>query len=314
LTDALLSPSNRIRHPLVDGSAPEWASGWGQDEYGIFAEFSLPTGDNDWVPQRMRWIPPGSFMMGSPETEPGRYDREGPQHEVAIGQSFWMFETPCTQALWLAVMGENENPSRFVDVRRPVEQVSWNDAQEFIERLNSAVTGLALRLPTEAEWEYSCRACTTDATYSGKIEILGYNNAPSLDSIAWYGGNCGVGFDLDDGYDSSGWEEKQHDHSMAGTRTVARKHPNCWGLFDMLGNVLEWCQDWYGEYTADPQVNPQGPNEGHSRVFRGGAWRDLARHVRSAGRFNSGPGFRYYDVGFRCAQVQETKQVATSVT
>ncbi len=303
MTDALLHPTSRIRHPLVDGCPPDWASGWGQDAFGIFAEFSLPDGRGGWVTQRMRWLPPGKFLMGSPEDEPGRFSDEGPQHEVTIASPFWIFDTPCTQVLWEIVMGQN--PSRFVDPDRPVEQVSWDDCQGFVARLNSRLPGLALCLPTEAQWEYSCRAGTTEATYAGPIEILGHNNAPILDDIAWYGGNSGVEFDLDEWHDSSGWPDKQYDHQKAGSRKVAQKRPNRWGLFDMLGNVWEWCQDWYGEYADGSQVNPQGPPEGHDRVLRGGSWNDLARLVRSAYRLDLEPGSRPDDVGFRCAQVQE---------
>ena len=104
----------------MNGSGPSWASGWGQDRYGVFAEFSLPTENKSWITQRMRWIPAGSFLMGSPDDEPGRYEEEGPQHMVTLTQPFWMFDTPCTQALWQAVMGSN--PSRFIDLDRPVEK------------------------------------------------------------------------------------------------------------------------------------------------------------------------------------------------
>jgi formylglycine-generating enzyme required for sulfatase activity len=298
--------TGRIYHPLVDGCAPEWASGWGQDQFGVYAEFSLSDGSEGWVTQRMRWIPPGRFLMGSPEDEPGRAANEGPQHEVTIPEAFWIFDTPCTQALWELVM--EQNPARFVDPERPVEQVSWDDCQDFITRLNASLPGLALRLPSEAEWEYACRASRTGkskATYAGPIEILGLNNAPTVDDIAWYGGNSGEGFDLDDGRNSTAWPEKQYDHKKAGTRKVAQKRPNRWGLYDMLGNVWEWCQDWYGEYAEGAQVDPQGPLDGPGRVLRGGGWGILARSVRSAFRSRYVPGDREDYFGFRCAQAQE---------
>ncbi|NQT11380.1 MAG: formylglycine-generating enzyme family protein [Planctomycetes bacterium] len=303
MTDVQIHSTARIPHPLVDGCPPEWASGWGQDAFGIFAEFSLPDGSGRWVTQRMRWIPAGTFLMGSPEDEPGRDSDEGPQHEVAITRPFWIFDTPCSQAVWEIVM--EENPSRFVDPDRPVEQVSWDDCQDFITRLNSHLPGLSLRLPSEAEWEYACRAGTTEATYAGPIEILGHNNAPILDDIAWYGGNCGVDFDLDDGWDSSGWPDKQHDHRRAGTRKVAQKRPNRWGLFDMLGNVIEWCQDRYGAYVGGAQLDPQGPSDGHDRVVRGGSWNYDARGLRSAYRNHLRPSLRVLNFGFRCARVQD---------
>ena len=112
-------------HPLIDGHPPPWASAWGQDAHGIFVAFTVGG-----VTQHLRWIPPGRFMMGSPDTEAGRFDNEGPQHEVRISQGFWLFDTPCTQALWEAVMGEN--PSYFRSPDRPVEQVSWDDVQQFL--------------------------------------------------------------------------------------------------------------------------------------------------------------------------------------
>ena len=135
--------------------------------------------------------------MGSPEDEPGRWDDEGPQHRVTLSQGYWMFDTPCTQALWSAVTGQN--PSEFQHPGRPVENVSWSDVQSFLSTLNRLVPGLDLALPTEAQWEYACRAGTASALYSGPIEILGDNNAPALDPIAWYGGNSSVGYDLEGG-------------------------------------------------------------------------------------------------------------------
>ena len=276
--------------------------------FGVFADLAIETGHGS-ARQRLRWIPPGRFLMGSPEDEPGRFDWEGPQHEVTLANGFWLFDTPCTQALWQAVMGEN--PSRFRSPDRPVETVSWDDVQTFLERINGLVPGLGLSLPSEAHWEYACRAGTQTALYSGPIEILGQNNAPALDPIAWYGGNSGVGFDLAEGEDASAWPEKQHPHTKAGTRIVGLKAPNRWGLYDMLGNVLEWCADpWHDSYDGAPQdgsawLRPEAPS-GASRVIRGGSWNDRARYVRSAFRHGSGPGRRVDSLGFRCARVQGT--------
>ena len=278
-------------HPLVDGSPPDWASAWGQDRFGVYVAFRIGA-----ATQRLRWIPPGRFWMGSPEDEAGRTDWEGPRHEVTLTEGFWLFDTPCTQALWEAVTGEN--PSEFVSPTRPVENVSFEDVQRFLERLNERVPGLDLELASEAQWEYACRAGTETATYAGPMAILGERNAPVLDSIAWYGGNSGVDFELDNGFDSSDWEEKQYDHTTAGTRKVGQKAANPWGLYDMLGNVYEWCADaWHDSYEG-------APTDGSSRVIRGGSWYGRARRVRAAVRSHGGPSFRDGNFGFRCARVQ----------
>ena len=291
------------RELLGLGVPPAWADRWGQDRYGVFASFVV-----DGVAQRMRWIRAGGFVMGSPADEPGRWENEGPQHRVTLTKGFWMADAPCTQALWQVVMGDN--PSEFKSPRRPVEQVSWNDVQEFLDRLNRQRSGLNVGLPTEAQWEYACRAGTTTATYSGPIEILGENHAPILDEIAWYGGNSGVRWDLDpeQGYDSSKWIEKQHSHSRAGTREVGLKRPNPWGLHDMLGNVWEWCTDYWGDYVGEDAVDPPGPPSGARRVSRGGSWLRDARAVRAAFRGAYGPGFRNVSLGFRLVRGQGLRQ------
>jgi formylglycine-generating enzyme required for sulfatase activity len=280
------------QHPLARGIPPSWASGWGQDDYAPWA--AIAVGE---VAQRLRWIPPGWFLMGSPEDEAGRYDDEGPQHEVTIESGFWMFATPCTQALWEAVMGSN--PSRFQSPNRPVERVSWDDCRDFVARLNARLDGLELSLPSEAQWEYACRAGTTTATYAGDLDILGRRNAPVLDGIACSSGNCGVDFDISDGVDTSGWSEKQYNFDRGGTRSVGLKRPNDWGLYDMLGNVYEWCTDTYGPYG--------GGDVGASatRVLRGGCWRESAWNVRAAFRHRDEPGSRNVIIGFRCAEFRE---------
>jgi formylglycine-generating enzyme required for sulfatase activity len=262
----------------------------GRDRFGLWASFTVGG-----VEQRMRWIPPGRFLMGSPEDEPGRWDDEGPRHPEQIPRGFWLADTPCTQALWGAVMGEN--PSEFSSPKRPVEQVSWEDCQRFCRALEERLPGLGPRLPLEVEWEYACRAGTGAATYAGAMEILGENNAPVLDDIAWYGGNSGHEFDLEKGVNSSDWKEKQYDHAEAGSREVALKAVNPWGLYDMLGNVYEWCDDlWRPRLDA--------PKEGPGRVLRGGSWGSLARDVRAAYRFRNLPGYRWNDLGFRLARGQ----------
>jgi formylglycine-generating enzyme required for sulfatase activity len=290
----------RTRNPWIKAESftdrPSWASEWGEDRYGFWCAFRVKG-----ARQRLRWIPPGEFLMGSPEEEAGRYDDEGPQHPVRISRGFWLFDTPCTQALWEAVM--EGNPSYFRLPARPVEQVSWEDCQAFVERLNGMVEGLKLSLPSEAQWEYACRAGTTKATYAGDLEILGECNAPLLDGIAWYGGNCGVGFELTEGSDMSSWPEKQYEFKTGGTHPVGGKAPNAWGLYDMLGNVWEWCADPYQDYgdTSEAVVPASA-----GRVIRGGAWHSNARCVRAAYRYRFDPGYSYYDLGFRCGEFQSS--------
>ena len=158
----------------------------------------------------MRWIEPGTFQMGSPDSEDGRYSDEGPQHEVRLTKGFWLGDTPVTQALWTAAMGNN--PSHFKDPKRPVESVSWDDVQQFLNKMNARVPGIGLGLPTEAQWEYACRAGTEGANYA--------RGGQKLADIAWFGENSG-----------------------GQTHPVATKPCNDWGLYDMLGNVWEWCAD-----------------------------------------------------------------------
>ncbi len=287
-------------HPLATGCPPRWASGWGQDRYGVFVEFTLQE-----VTQRLRWIPPGRFWMGSPEDETGRFNDEGPRHQVTLTEGYWLFDTPCTQALWEAVMGNN--PSYFKSPTRPVEQVSWDNVQDFLARLNARIPGLDLMLPSETQWEHACRAGTETAIYTGALDILGENNAPALDPIAWYSGNSGVEFELDNGYDSSDWPEKQYPHTKAGTRPVKLKRANPWGLYDMLGNVWEWCQDhWHDDYQGAPNDGSawEGRDACATRVLRGGSWNNDARFVRAAYRSHALPDDRFDNLGFRCARVR----------
>jgi len=207
-------------------------------------------------------IKPGTFMMGSPANEEDRYDDEGPQHQVTIRKGFYMGTTEVTQEQWRAVMGNN--PSYFTgDGRLPVETVSWLDAQEFCKKL-SEKEGRTYRLPTEAEWEYACRAGTT-GPYAGKLE-----------DMAWYGRNSG-----------------------AKTHPVATKQANAWGLYDMHGNVWEWCQSAYKEYPCDADDGRNAYNTDVDRVYRGGSWYIIPRGSRSARRGRSTPDFRYANVGFR---------------
>ena len=298
---AMAIRSDRSLLSLRCDTRAAWASAQGRDRFGLWAEIDLGEGQDRQLIQRLRWIVPGEFKMGSPPKEAGRVNDEGPQHQVALTEGYWLFDTPCTQALWEAVMGDN--PSRFQSPTRPVEKVSWDDCQAFLKRLNERVPGLELSLPSEAQWEYACRAGSESATYAGALSILGERNAPDLDPIAWYGGNSGLNFELENGHDSSDWREKQHPHQRAGTHPVGQKRPNDWGLYDMLGNVWEWCADGRREYKESDEHDPQGPVSG-GRVFRGGSWDGFARNTRCAYRYAYDPDFRYYDLGFRCSRVQ----------
>ncbi len=269
-------PSPRLsRSRTASGPPPPpWASEFGQDHFGQFA--AIKVGE---AIQRLRWIPPGTFQMGSPESEEGRYSHEGPRHEVTLTLGFWLGDTPCTQAFWQAVMGEN--PSLFEGPDRPVEQVSWEDCQSFFDRLGDAVPGFTGQLPTEAQWEYACRAGTTGATWLGDLEILGDGTAQILDSIAWYFGTCRLK-----------------------THTVKGKKPNPWGLYDMLGNVREWCLDEQDHGKGYPGGARRDPvlKDGTKRVIRGGSWCSHARDVRAAYRLWGVPGSRFHTLGFRLSR------------
>ncbi|MGN1235878.1 MAG: formylglycine-generating enzyme family protein, partial [Bacteroidaceae bacterium] len=175
-------------------------------------------------------------------------------------------ETEVTQALWTAVMGNN--PSYFKGDNNPVEKVSWNDCQEFITKLNS-MTGQKFRLPTEAEWEFAARGGKKSRGYQ-------YSGSNNISDVAWY---C--------------------DNSGDNTHAVKTKQPNELGIYDMSGNVFEWCQDWYGDYSSGSQTNPKGPSSGSSRVNRGGGWYCDARYCRSADRFGNPPDYRNFILGLR---------------
>ena len=215
----------------------------------------------------MVWIPPGKFMMGSRANEAGRDSGEGPRHRVTISKGFWMGKYEVTQEQWQRVM--DSNPSNFRGAQNPVEKVSWNDCQAFIEKLTMMAANRGFRLPTEAEWEYACRAESVTRFNTGDDDSV-------LDRAGWHGGNSGNT-----------------------THPVGQKAPNSWGLYDMHGNVWEWCQDWKGDYSADSVTDPEGSSEGSDRVLRGGSWYGAPRYCRSAIRDGDGPTVASIHVGFR---------------
>ncbi|KPA14264.1 serine/threonine protein kinase, partial [Candidatus Magnetomorum sp. HK-1] len=237
-------------------------------------------------------IPASTFEMGSPENEKGREDDET-LHTVTLTRDFYMQTTEVTQGQWKAIMGEN--PSYFDKCGDdcPVEKVSWNDVQAFILRLNAISKGQQYRLPTEAEWEYAARAGSKTAFANGDIQEIGCAHDPNLDKMGWYCGNSCVDYK---GYNCSSCKGNC---SKWGTNPVAQKQHNSWNLYDMHGNVWEWCSDYYGDYPSEHVTDPEGAKTGASRVFRGGSWSSIAWYCRSAIRLRSVPDDRFRDVGFR---------------
>jgi len=229
------------------------------------------------VDYAFRWCPPGRFMMGSPSSEADRLDSET-QHEVTLSRGFWMLETQVTQQMWESVMGNN--PSYFKGSKKlPVEQVSWNDSQEYIKKLNTllagtpgAPAGYKFSLPTESQWEYACRAGTTTAYHFGN----------SLSA-----------------------EQANFNGNISQTREVGSYPSNVWGLYDMHGNVYEWCLDWYGDYPSGSLTDPVGSPTGSIRVVRGGSWHLIARYCRSAFRSSYDPAAGRYSIGLRLSLVFE---------
>ena len=223
------------------------------------------------------WCPAGKFTMGSPEDEEDRVSNEN-QVKVTLSKGFWMAKTEVTQAQWQAVMGHN--PSNFKGTNRPVENVIWNDAQEFLTKVNAIVgnsDGGKMVLPTETQWEYGARAGEA-GMYSGG----------TLDEVAWYAGNSG-----------------------SETHPVGTKKPNAWGLHDMSGNLWEWCADWY-ERELKGGIDPQGASSGTNRVFRGGSWNRIAGNCRVAYRNNDVPSRSSFSIGVRVARSSVQYRAASS--
>ena len=208
----------------------------------------------------------GTFTMGATPEMENPFNWEKPTHQVTLTNDYYIGKYEVTQALWQAVMGNN--PSYFKGDNLPVERVSWDDCQEFISKLNS-ITGKTFRLPTEAEWEYAARGGNKSRGYQ-------YSGSSNLSDVAWYDGNSG---------------NKTH--------SVGSKQANELGIYDMTGNVWEWCQDWYDSYSSSSQVNPTGANSGSGRMRRGGSWSFLARFCRSSYRGHNAPNYRDYILGLR---------------
>ncbi len=225
--------------------------------------------------------PAGSFMMGSPNEELGRFDSES-LHLVTISKPFYIGKYEVTQSQYSTLM--DKNPSKFIGANNPVEMVSYDDAKAFCDKmnlkyLNILPKGYKFALPTEAQWEYACRAGTNTALNNGK-NLTKEDACPNLDEVAWYSKNSG---------------ETTHE--------VGQKKPNAWGIYDMHGNVFEWCRDWYGEYPKEDVTDPAGAYNGSFRVGRGGNWYCSARYSRSAFRDLCNPDFRFGGLGFRLALV-----------
>jgi len=253
------------------------ASGFNCSDYSIIHNVVIPlvsTFKNS-LGQEFKLIPAGTFMMGSPPSEEGRSTEET-QHQVTLTKSFYMQTTEVTQAQWPVMW---TNPSHFSECSTcPVEQVSWNDVQSYITQMNLRGEG-TYSLPTEAQWEYAARAGSTTAFYNGGITEIAcdVDPDPNLNAIGW---DC--------------------NNSDGRTHPVGKKKPNAWGLYDMSGNVWEWCQDWYGSYPTSAATDPTGPSTGSQRVVRGGGFPGNPFYCRSADRRRRPPEDARW-IGFRLA-------------
>ena len=227
----------------------------------------------EYVSFKMILVEHGSFTMGATSEQEDPYDDEKPAHEVTLTKDYYMGETQVTQALWEAVVGDN--PSCFEGEERPVESVSWDACQEFIRKLNrklrSQLHGKSFRLPTEAEWEFAARGGNKSCGYQ-------FSGSDDLDEVACYSGNSG-----------------------SETCDVASFEPNELGIYDMSGNVCEWCLDWYGNYNSSAQTDPKGLTSGSHRVVRGGSWRYVVWRCRLSYRRRNGPDDSGSLLGLRLA-------------
>lgn len=252
------------RDPTADGTAPVPVA---PDGPILGRSFSVPELGTELI-----WIQPGTFTMGSPNDEEGR-DGDEYQHTVEITKGFWLGKFEVTQGEYQVILGENPGKFKNVGLKAPVESVSWNMAKEFCAKLTDREraagrlpAGYEYTLPTEAQWEYSCRAGTSTAKYSN-----------DLSDIAWFSGNSGKT-----------------------THVVGEKNrPNAWGLHDMIGNVWEWCDDWCGSSPSGPVKDPEGPNAGKIRVLRGGGWNGMVSNCRAARRSGYAPKDAFSILGFR---------------
>ncbi len=299
-TAALKAPEQLRAAATAAPVRPAWATAVGKDRCGYHATVRIGT-----FSQRMRWIPPGSYVMGceigeekwSFDYETARFKKTGAilefrvrnesAHPVSITRGFWMADTEVTQELWQLVMGEN--PSHCNDnVRNPVDSISWTSTQEFLRKVSLAVKGCEARLPTEAEWEYACRAGTLTRWWWGD-DPKQFTKNENIADASFRKGN----------YIRMELAMVENDGFMQ-SAPVASFRPNPWGLYDMSGNVAEWCSDWYsGDHEVSHLVDPVGAPRGEHRIVRGGRWFEGVHEARSAYRTSNKPDAQKTSLGMR---------------